>query len=59
MASENTVTIGIEEYFDLRKKAETNIFLLGELARYDERFNQFDERLFRLEGEVRRLRGEN
>lgn len=56
MANENTVTINIEEYFELRKQSEMNAYLLGELVRYDERFCLFDDRLFRLEDEVRRIK---
>ena len=56
MAPENTVTIPIEEYFELRKQSEMNAYLLGELARYEERFRLFDDRLFRLEDEVRRIK---
>ena len=56
MANENTVTIPVEEYFDLRQKAEMNAYLLGEIRKYDERFILFDEKLFRLEDEVRRLK---
>lgn len=56
MANENTVTIHIEEYFELRKQSEMNAYLLGELVRYEERFRLFDDRLFRLEDEVRRLK---
>lgn len=56
MANENTVTINIEEYFELRKQSEMNAYLLGELVRYEERFRLFDERLFRLEDEVRRIK---
>ena len=59
MANENTVTINIEEYFELRKRSEMNAYLLGELVRYDERFRLFDERLFRLEDEVRRIKDGN
>lgn len=59
MANENTVTINIEEYFELRKQSEMNAYLLGELVRYDERFRVFDERLFRLEDEVRRIKDGN
>ena len=59
MANENTVTINIEEYFELRKQSEMNAYLLGELVRYDERFRLFDERLFRLEDEVRRIKDGN
>lgn len=56
MANENTVTIPIEEYFELRKQSEMNAYLLGELIRYEERFRLFDDRLFRLEDEVRRMK---
>ena len=56
MANENTVTIHIEEYFELRKQSEMNAYLLGELVRYEERFRLFDDRLFRLEDEVRRMK---
>lgn len=59
MANENTVTINIEEYFELRKQSEMNAYLLGELARYEERFRLFDDRLFRLEDEVRRIKDGN
>ena len=59
MATENTVTIQLEEYFELRKQSEMNAYLLGELVRYDERFRLFDERLFRLEDEVRRIKDGN
>lgn len=56
MANENTVTIHIEEYFELRKQSEMNAYLLGELVRYEERFRLFDDRLFRIEDEVRRIK---
>lgn len=56
MANENTVTIHIEEYFELRKQSEMNAYLLGELVRYEERFRLFDDRLFRMEDEVRRMK---
>lgn len=59
MATENTVTIPIEEYFELRKQSEMNAYLLGELVRYDERFRSYDDRLFRLEDEVRRMKDGN
>ena len=55
MANENTVTISVDEYFDLRQKAEMNTYLLGELTKYEERFRLFDDKLFRLEDEVRRM----
>lgn len=56
MANENTVTISVDEYFDLRQKAETNAFLIGQLHDIDMRFNRYDDLLFRLEDEVRRMK---
>lgn len=56
MANENTVTIPLDEYFDLRQKAEMNAFLMGQLNNIEQRFRQYDDLLFRLEGEVRRLK---
>lgn len=56
MPTENTVTIPVEEYFELRKQSEMNAYLLGELVRYEERFRRYDERLFELEDEVRRMK---
>lgn len=59
MTTENTVTISLEEYFNLRKQSEMNTYLMGEFRRYDERFNRYDDMLFRLEDEVRRLKDGN
>lgn len=56
MATENTVTISIDEYFDLRQKAYMNDFLIGELNRIQERFNQYDRMHCELAEEVRKLK---
>jgi hypothetical protein len=56
MTNENTVTIPLEEYFELRKQSEMNTYLMGEFRRYDERFNRYDDMLFRLEDEIRGLK---
>ena len=53
MATENTVTIPIEEYFDLRQKADMNAFLLAQLAQNEKRFADFDRRVFDCENAVR------
>lgn len=57
MATENTVTIPIEEYFELRKQSEMNAYLLGELARNDERFRRLEDHVFRLEDNMRGMKG--
>ena len=46
MATENTVTIPLEEYFDLRQKAEMNGFLMNELGRMQQQFNEIERRVF-------------
>lgn len=56
MANENTVTIPLDEYFDLRQKADMNAFLMGQLQNIDQRFYKYDNELFRLEDEIRRLK---
>lgn len=44
-----TVTISVEEYFDLRQKAEMNVFLMERMGRFDGQLKDFDRRLFELE----------
>ena len=45
MANETTVTIPLEEYIDLRKKAEENLYLATQLG-------AFEQKLWNLEGKV-------
>lgn len=49
MAEVNMVTIPIEEYMNLREKANMNGFLMNELGRMDSRFQDIDRRLWELE----------
>lgn len=49
MDSTNTVTITLDEYMDLREKANMNGFLMNELGRMNERFYGIYERLWKLE----------
>lgn len=49
-----TVTITIDEYFDLRQKAEANAYLMTELARLDHRLEDVNRRLFEMEEKYRR-----
>lgn len=44
-----TVTITVDEYFDLRQKAETNLYLMTELARFEQRCNDLERRLWEIE----------
>lgn len=56
MATENTVTIPLDEYFALRQKAEINAFLMNELGRMESRFVSLEKIVFACENEVRRMR---
>lgn len=44
-----TVTISVDEYFDLRQKAEMNGMLMERLGSLDGRMIDFDRRLYELE----------
>lgn len=44
-----TVTITIDEYFDLRQKAETNLYLMNELASFEQRHRDIERRLYEIE----------
>lgn len=49
MAEINTVVIPLEEYMELREKANMNGFLMNELGRFEARFQNIDQRLYDLE----------
>ncbi len=55
MANENMVTIPLDEYFDLRQKAEINTFLMNELGRMEGRFQGLERIVFDCENAVRRM----
>lgn len=44
-----TVTISVDEYFDLRQKAEMNGFLMERMGRFDGQLMDIDRRLYELE----------
>lgn len=45
MANEATVTILLEEYIELRRKAEENLYLATQLGAFESRQWDFDTRL--------------
>ncbi len=45
----STVTISVDEYFDLRQKAEMNGFLIERMGRFDGQLMDMDRRLYELE----------
>ena len=44
-----TVTITVDEYFDLRQKAEANLYLMTELASLEQRCRDLERRLYEIE----------
>ncbi len=54
MADTNTVTITLEEYMDLRQKADMNGFLMNELGRMESRFQSIERMIYDLEKEIRK-----
>ena len=48
-----TINISIDEYFDLRTKANMNDLLMGDLGRLEGRFYDFERRLFDLEQKLK------
>lgn len=52
MNGNNTVTISVEEYFELRQKAEMNMTVLREIAGFENRLNEFNQRLNEVSMEI-------
>ena len=44
-----TVTISVDEYFDLRQKAEMNGFLMERIGRFEGQLMDMDRRLYEME----------
>lgn len=57
MNEQATVTITVDEYFDLRSKAEANLFLTTQLGQMDARVVDVERRLWELESKMQRLEG--
>ncbi len=55
----NTISIPVDEYFDLMTKAETNIYLMERLGEFRERFYQLDCKVAYLENKIKQMEGEN
>ena len=50
-----TINIPIDEYFDLRTKAEMNAYIMNTLGQLEGRMHEFDRRLYDLEDERKRV----
>lgn len=58
MNENNTVTITIDEYFELRTKAEINAMLMKELGEMRGALGDMDRRIYELSAEVGLLKRE-
>lgn len=47
--SEATITISVDEYFELRQKAQMNDMLMYRLGEFEGRLCDYDRRIFELE----------
>ena len=54
MPEMNTVTIPLEEYIDLRKKAEENLYLATQLGGFENKLWELDRRMCDCERKVER-----
>ena len=51
-----TVTITVEEYCDLRAKADANMYLMRQFGEIDGKFIDMDRRLYELESRIEEMR---
>lgn len=54
----NTVTISIEEYFELRQKAEMNMTVIREIAGFEGRLTELGNKVFELDAKLYDLQRE-
>ena len=59
MNEANTVTIPIDEYFELRQKAEMNMTMLRELGGFEARLNQFSDEIFKINDKLYQIERRN
>ena len=59
MMEANTVTIPIDEYFELRQKAEMNMTMIRELAGFEARLNDFSGKIFELSNKLHEIERRN
>ena len=53
MANEATVTISLEEYIELRRRADENFYLADRLGQFEQRLWNCEKKVLDLEGMVR------
>lgn len=54
MGETNTVTISVEEYFELRQKAEMHMTMIREIAAFENRMEMLERRVFELSSDLER-----
>lgn len=52
MAELNTVTIPLEDYIELKRKADETIYLANQLGEMNQRYVELSERICRIETKV-------
>ena len=53
MANEATVTIPLEEYIELRRRADENLYLAERLGQFEQKLWNLENKVFDLEGEMK------
>lgn len=56
MNEANTVTISVDEYFELRQKADMNMTVLREIAGFENRLNEVGHRLNEFSSQISEIR---
>lgn len=59
MNEANTVTISVDEYFELRQKAEMNMTMIREIAGFEARLNDFSNKIFELSNKLYEIERRN
>ncbi len=52
MAEINTVTIPVDEYIELKRKAEETLFLANQLGQMSSQFAEYDRRIYEIERKI-------
>ena len=52
MADMNTVTIPLEEYIELRRKADESVFIATKLGAFEQRLWDYEDRVRRIEAKI-------
>lgn len=59
MSEANTVTISVDEYFELRQKAEMNMTMIREIAAFEARLQQFSDEMFKINDKLYEIEKRN